>query len=118
MSSLIGSPPETGSIAPTAPARQGLSTGRARAARRTLRVLVAVVALGAAWALIAPNYPSFVFPTPSDVWASFTRAAERGVWVEQVIATLGHLGSAFAIVLVAGLPLGILIGRSIIAEDL
>ncbi len=88
MSSLIGSPPETGATAPTAPARQGLSTGRGRAARRTLRVLVAVVALGAAWALIAPNYPSFVFPTPSDVWASFTRAVERGVWVEQVIATL------------------------------
>jgi NitT/TauT family transport system permease protein len=83
-----------------------------------LRVLLAVVVLGLAWALIAPNYPSFVFPTPADVWASFTRALERGVWVEQVVATLGHLSSAFAIVLVVGLPLGILIGRSIIAEDL
>ncbi|MDQ3053009.1 MAG: ABC transporter permease [Actinomycetota bacterium] len=119
MSSLIGSPPETGATTPTAvPARQGLSAGRARTARRGLRVLAAVVVLGVAWALIAPNYPSFVFPTPADVWASFTRAVERGVWVEQVLATLGHLGSAFAIVLVAGLPLGILIGRSIIAEDL
>lgn len=118
MSSLIDSTPQDGVIAPSPSSGSTPSGSGGRTTRRAIRVLLAVVVLGVAWALIAPNYPSFVFPTPADVWASFSRAVERGVWVDQVVATLGHLGLAFAIVLVAGLPLGILIGRSIIAEDL
>jgi NitT/TauT family transport system permease protein len=42
----------------------------------------------------------------------------RGVWTHQVGATLGHMFAAYGITIAIGLPLGILIGRFWIVEDL
>jgi len=85
---------------------------------RPTRVVGAAVAVYLLWVLLAPHYPGYILPAPGDVGSSFTEAFGRGVWTSEVLATLGHLVAAFAIVLVIGLPLGILIGRSQIAEDL
>lgn len=97
-------------------------TATTRAARngwlRPTRVVGAVVIIYIFWALLAPHYPGYILPAPVDVWGSFLEAYDRGVWVSEVVATLQHLLSAFGIVLVIGLPLGILIGRSAVAEDL
>lgn len=92
-----------------------------RAARRwvrPVRVVAAAVAIYALWALLAPHYAGYILPAPVDVGGSFTSALRRGVWVSEVLATLEHLLLGFGIVLVIGLPLGILIGRSKVAEDL
>lgn len=85
---------------------------------RPLRVIGAAVAVYLAWALLSPLYPGYILPAPIDVWGSFLEAFDRGVWTEEVLATLQHLLSTFGLVLLVGLPLGILIGRSVIAEDL
>jgi ABC-type nitrate/sulfonate/bicarbonate transport system permease component len=81
-------------------------------------VVGAAVAVYLAWALLAPSYPGYILPAPIDVWGSFLEAAGRGVWASEVLATLEHLVTAFGIVILIGLPLGILIGRSAVAEDL
>lgn len=101
-----------------APVTRGALTRRNRVWLRPVRVVAAVVALYLVWALLAPRYPGYLLPAPVDVWNSFLQTLDRGVWVEQVLATLRHLLVAFGIVLGIGLPVGILIGRSIIAEDL
>lgn len=85
---------------------------------RPSRVIGAAVVVYLAWALAAPSYPGYILPAPIDVWGSFLDAFGRGVWTEEVLATLQHLLSSFGLVLLIGLPLGILIGRSVIAEDL
>lgn len=98
----------------TAPRRRG----SLRRWARPLRIVGTLVVLFAAWAIVSPNFPSFVFPTPLDVGEAFVSAVSRGAWGQQVLATLGHLLTAFGIVVVVGLPLGIFIGRSRVAEDI
>jgi len=71
-----------------------------------------------AWWLASHLYASFILPSPPDVWHSFTDAFSRGAWWQNVSATLVHMFTAMAIILGAGLPIGIVIGRSVIAEDL
>lgn len=101
-------------------AQSAPSAARSRVRRwvRPARVVLAALVILLAWNLAAPHYPGYVLPAPIDVWTSFTSTWSRGVWIEEVWATLQHLLLAFGIVLVAGLPLGIVIGRSTIAEDL
>lgn len=84
---------------------------------RPVRIVLAGVALYLLWALLAPHYPGYVLPAPIDVWDSFTTTFQRGAWTEQVRHTLEHLVLAFVLILVIGLPLGIIIGRSAIADD-
>lgn len=85
---------------------------------RPARVAAAGLIIYLLWLLLAPHYPGYILPAPIDVWTSFLETFERGVWVSEVFSTLQHLVAAFGVVLVIGLPLGILIGRSAIAEDL
>lgn len=101
-----------------APLTRGALARRKRAWVRPVRVAAAALAVYLLWALLAPRYPGYIFPAPVDVWTSFVETAERGVWVDQMLATMRHLLVAFGIVLGIGLPVGILIGRSVIAEDL
>lgn len=101
-----------GSAAPARPARTR------RRWVRPLRIAGAGVAIYLLWAILAPFYPGYVLPAPIDVWGSFTETFARGVWISEVFSTLQHLVAAFGIVILIGLPLGILIGRSAIVEDL
>ncbi len=105
------------SIAVTAAARPRKRGSRRRWAQPT-RIIASAAVIFVAWLIIAPFFPSFIFPTPIDVWNSFVSNLGRGMWAHSVLATLDHLGIAFGIVLFIGLPLGILIGRSRIAEDI
>src|SRR5215472_14794056 len=85
---------------------------------RAARILVSAALLIGAWWLGSRLYASFILPGPPDVWRSFTDAWSRGAWWQDVSATLVHMFIAMAIILGAGLPIGIVIGRSVIAEDL
>lgn len=112
--------PDTATIAAGAaatPAAPHRSPGR-RAWWRPVRVVGAAVAVYLGWALTAPFLPGYLLPAPVDVGGSFLTTLGSGIWTAQVLHTLEHLLSAFAIVLALGLPLGILIGRSVVAEDL
>lgn len=105
----------------TRPGPAAVTAPRVEATRRWLRparVIGAVVVVYVVWLVLAPRYPGYILPAPVDVGRSFLDAVDRGVWFKEVLATLEHLLAAFGIVLVVGLPLGILIGRSVVAEDL
>jgi NitT/TauT family transport system permease protein len=85
---------------------------------RGARVLLSAAALVALWQVGSRLYASYILPGPATVWRSFTDTLSRGAWTANVGATLLHMFVAVAVILLAGLPIGILIGRSVIAEDL
>jgi ABC-type nitrate/sulfonate/bicarbonate transport system permease component len=101
------------------------STRRRRAPRLKVRTLLrpvlfasAVAALCIAWLLASHHYPVYIVPGPHPVWASFKSAFNRGVWGSEVEATLEHLFLAYGVTIGIGLPVGIVIGRFWVVEDL
>jgi NitT/TauT family transport system permease protein len=85
---------------------------------RITRIVAANLTLLGLWWLASRVYAAYVLPGPPDVWNSFTAAAGRGLWGQEVAATLTHLFAAVALIIVIGLPVGIIIGRFVIADDL
>jgi NitT/TauT family transport system permease protein len=85
---------------------------------RGLLFLLALAALYVAWLLGSHRFEAYILPGPGPVWDSFTSMWSRGVWTEQVGSTLGHMFLAYGITILIGLPLGILIGRFWVVEDL
>jgi NitT/TauT family transport system permease protein len=85
---------------------------------RLLLFLTAVGALFLAWVIGSHHFASYILPGPQPVWESFKSSFDRGVWGREVEATLGHMFLAYGITIGIGLPLGILIGRFWVVEDL
>jgi NitT/TauT family transport system permease protein len=86
------------------------------------RVLVAVAffaALVALWEVLAPTDPvrSALIPKPSAVWRYLVAATEDGTLGEATLVTFRRLGIGYAIGLVIGLPMGLLLSRSRFAAD-
>jgi ABC-type nitrate/sulfonate/bicarbonate transport system permease component len=90
----------------------------ARLLLRPLLFFAAVAGLYVAWVLGSHHFESYILPGPQLVWDSFTSMWQRGVWRTEVGATLGHMFLAYGITVGIGLPLGILIGRFWVIEDL
>lgn len=82
-----------------------------------LILLSAGILLGGWW-FASGFFEPYILPDPAAVWDRFTAAVSRGIWAEEILATLAHMFIAVAIVLGLGLPLGILIGRFWVLEDL
>lgn len=98
---------------------------RRRASGSSLRLLVrvglflaAVGALLVAWILGSRQFASYILPGPTPVWDAFRSDWGRGVWVSDVKATLSHMFLAYGLTIGLGLPIGILIGRFWVVEDL
>jgi NitT/TauT family transport system permease protein len=96
-----------------------------RAPRSSLRLLVrlglfltAVAALIGAWTIGSQHFASYILPGPGPVWDAFRSDWDRGVWMSDVQATLAHLFIAYGLTIALGLPIGILIGRFWVIEDL
>ena len=89
-----------------------------RNAVRVALVALSTLALVALWKYASGFFASYILPPPDDVWASFRSALSRGVWTKVVGETLTHMFTAFALVVGVGLPVGIVIGRFWIVEDL
>jgi NitT/TauT family transport system permease protein len=106
--------------APAAGAGRDAAQGGARGRRSRRPLLVALSGLGllALWWWGAGFFEDYILPPPQDVWASFRDTVDRGVWAEEVLATLQHALVAFGLILAIGLPLGIVIGRVWFVEDL
>jgi NitT/TauT family transport system permease protein len=104
--------------------RGGVPAGR-RAPDSSVRLLVrialfgvAVAILFVAWVIGSRHFASYILPGPGPVWDAFRSDWDRGVWVSVVKATLGHMFVAYGLTIAIGLPVGILIGRYWIIEDL
>ena len=85
---------------------------------RALLVLISIAGLFGAWWFASGFYETYILPGPGSVWESFRDTVDRGVWVSEIRATLAHLFLAFGLVIGLGLPIGILIGRFWVVEDL
>jgi NitT/TauT family transport system permease protein len=59
-----------------------------------------------------------VLPSPGEVWSAFHDDLERGAWWDAVSATLGHVLTAFALIVAIGIPIGVAMGRLAAIEDL
>jgi NitT/TauT family transport system permease protein len=95
--------------------------GELRPTRNAVRVALVVLSalvLVALWKYASGFFASYILPPPDDVWDSFRSALSRGVWKTVVGQTLTHMFTAFALVVGIGLPVGIVIGRFWIVEDL
>jgi NitT/TauT family transport system permease protein len=90
-------------------------------ARRLARaglVVLSIAGLLGLWWYGSGFFASYILPPPDAVWDSFRSAVERGVWTKVVGETLGHMFSAYALIVASGLLIGIVIGRSWVVEDL
>ena len=109
-----GKGPERGGVPP-----------RRRAPGGSLRLLIrlalfasAVGALFIAWVIGSHHFASYILPGPGPGLGCVPSDWDRGVWVSDVKATLEHLFAAYALTIALGLPIGILIGRFWVIEDL
>lgn len=80
--------------------------------------MLAVGTLYLAWDIASHHYASYILPGPHPVWESFKTRLDSGYWSAQVEATLTHMFIAYGITIGIGLPLGIVIGRFWVIEDL
>lgn len=100
------------------PPRRRAPHGSVRLLIRVALFLTAVGALLLVWIVASHHYDSYILPSPGAVWDAFQSDWNRGVWVSDVKATLGHLFIAYGLTIALGLPIGILIGRYWVIEDL
>jgi NitT/TauT family transport system permease protein len=85
-----------------------------------LRAAIPFAVVGLAWELVARSgaFPRRLFPPLEDIAETFARLTASGVLPHHALETVGRLLAAFAIAALAGVALGILMGRSRRAEDL
>ncbi len=85
-----------------------------------LRAAVPFVVVAAIWAAVARSgaFPPRLFPPLEEVAATLVRLTAAGILPHHAAETLFRLGAGFAIAAVAGVAIGIAMGRSRRAEDL
>lgn len=85
------------------------------AARNALPFLV----VGGLWELVARLriFPERLFPTIEDVAATFAHLAASGILLHHSLETIARLLAGFALAAIAGVAVGIAMGRSRRAED-
>ena len=76
--------------------------------------------VGAIWETVARLgiFPRKLFPPLEEVAAAFVRLTADGILPHHVLDTLLRLGAGFALAAVAGVAIGIAMGRSRLAEDI
>jgi len=88
--------------------------------RILLRNLFPFVVVGGLWEIVAHAgyFPPRLFPPLETVAAAFVRLTMLGILPHHVLDTVLRLLSGFAIAAVAGVAIGIAMGRSRLAEDI
>ena len=102
------------SAAAPAPGHQG---ARWRAVARALFPFVVVFGL---WEFVARlgMFPARLFPKLEEVAVTFVRLTAEGILPHHVLETVGRLLGGFALAAVAGVAIGVAMGRSRRAEDI
>ena len=85
-----------------------------------LRNLFPFVVVFGLWEIVAHAgvFPPRLFPTLEEVGAAFVRLTESGILPHHALDTIIRLLSGFALAAVAGVAIGIAMGRSRRAEDI
>ncbi len=85
---------------------------------RFLRGALPFVVVGALWEAVAHSgaFPARLFPSLEQVAATFARLSAEGILPHHAALTLYRLAAGFAIAALAGVALGIVMGRSRRAE--
>src|SRR5215470_19234906 len=88
--------------------------------RAIVRTAFPFLVVGAAWEIVAHLglFPPRLFPTLEDVAATFVHLTVTGILPHHVLDTLIRLTVGFALAGMAGVALGIAMGRSRLVEDL
>jgi ABC-type nitrate/sulfonate/bicarbonate transport system permease component len=88
--------------------------------RRATRNAFPFVVVGALWEAVAHlgPFPAQFFPSLETVAATFVRLTLNGVLPHHALDTLIRLSAGFALAALAGVTIGILMGRSRRAEDI
>jgi NitT/TauT family transport system permease protein len=75
--------------------------------------------VAAVWEVVAKlgTFPPRLFPPLETIAAAFWRLTLNGVLLHHTLDTLIRLGTGFALAAIAGVTVGILMGRSRLAED-
>lgn len=73
--------------------------------------LLTVVAFVLLWQVAARRYPPEQFPAPSDVLLAIKELADNGVLWTNIGISLARFGTAYLAAVVAGIPLGLFLGR-------
>jgi NitT/TauT family transport system permease protein len=78
------------------------------------------IVVGAIWEIVARSgiFPRKLFPTLGDITRSFIDLTVSGILPHHAFDTIVRLLSGFALAAVAGLVIGVLMGRSRRAEDI
>jgi NitT/TauT family transport system permease protein len=76
--------------------------------------------VGAIWEIVARFgvFPSRLFPPLETIAAAFWRLTLNGILPHHALDTLIRLGAGFALAAIAGIAVGIAMGRSRLAEDI
>jgi NitT/TauT family transport system permease protein len=76
--------------------------------------------VGAIWEIVARSgvFPPRLFPPLETIAAAFWRLTLSGILPHHALDTLIRLGAGFALAAVAGVAIGIAMGRSRLAEDI
>jgi NitT/TauT family transport system permease protein len=95
------------------------STGRERL-RAIARNAFPFLVVGALWEIVARSgmFPRKLFPTLEDIAHAFVDLTASGILPHHALDTLMRLLSGFTLAAVAGLAIGMLMGRSRLAEDI
>jgi len=88
--------------------------------RTATESLFPFVVVGALWELVARLgiFPERLFPTIEDVAATFAHLAASGILLHHSLETIARLLAGFALAAIAGVAIGIAMGRSRRAEDI
>jgi NitT/TauT family transport system permease protein len=100
------------------PRRRAAHRLKVRTVLRPVLFTLAVAGLYLLWDLASHHYASYILPGPHPVWESFRVRLQDGSWSYEVEKTLIHMFTAYGITIGIGLPLGIVIGRFWVVEDL
>ena len=115
----------TESSAETDSAQRGGVWGRRRAVGALWRLGTRVALFAASiailfvlWIIGSRHFSPLILPGPTSVWHGFLGDWRSGFVTSDISATVEHLFIAYGITVLLGVPIGILIGRYWVVEDL
>ncbi|MBS7706780.1 ABC transporter permease [Chelatococcus asaccharovorans] len=110
------SPSAAANAATTAP--RAAKGARFAEFRQAAIAIVAVLGGLIIWQVLSLNISPLFLPSPSDTWAAAIELAEDGTLAKSVVASLARIGSGWALGILIGVPLGILMGHFRIIREI
>ncbi|CAH1648920.1 ABC transporter permease [Chelatococcus asaccharovorans] len=110
------SPSAAANAATTAP--RAAKGARFAEFRQAAIAIVAVLGGLIIWQVLSLNISPLFLPSPSDTWAAAVELGEDGTLAKSIVASLARIGSGWALGILIGVPLGILMGHFRIIREI